>query len=133
MLTANVVLEKSDDSQEKSYSVFYGECFSEAKPEDVSEDAERGFDPKPIRQKDMQIGTRFKCNTITQFRERFPKNIDTTDIASTFQEAMQDNSNVLVHSIINIVVLFFKMIDVKRTGDKPSDSTENVPRLVREV
>ena len=97
MLTANVIVEKTNDSGEKSYSVFYGECFSEAVPENIGEDAERGFDPKPAKQKDMQIGARFKCSSIIEFRKQFPDKIDTTDVATIFQEALQDSSNVIEH------------------------------------
>ena len=130
LLTTNVILEKISDGI-PTYSVFYGECFGHLKEEGLNEDDDRGLVPKPAKQESTQVGDRFSARTITEFRSKFPDKIDLYDAATKFQHGMDDSSGVTIHSIVNIVVLYFKVLDSSNARRKRmKDQTLNLPRVM---
>ena len=115
MVTANVILYKYDSLGKPSYSVYYGECFDSPKTV-IDEDQYRGSneisaddDDHEDRQHLTEICERFKAKNVIEFRQRFPKHIDLELISEKFAHAIDETSDVSIHSVINIVVLVFKL------------------------
>ena len=131
LITVNVVLEKSGEKgAPSSYSCFYGECYDT--PQGNKEDTLRGSvsasaadDEEDDRQSKTQICERFRARTVVEFRERFPERIEPQLAIEKFARALEDSA-VSVHSLINVVVLFFKIVTV---DELPRDTDLSIPRI----
>lgn len=127
-ITANVILEKTEEDGSSTYSVYYGEVFdSSAKIDTIDEDSVRGFEPKGSRQDSMCIAPRFSASTAEEFNLKYPTSFKTDDVAEIFKEALGDSSNVTVHSILNVVSIYFQCIDSYKS--RGSSIASQPPRM----
>lgn len=121
-------MEKSEEDGSSTYSVYYGEVFdSAAKTAAVDEDSERGYEPKPARQEATCIAPRFSASSASEFKAKYPTSFSTDNIAEVFREALGDTSGVIVHSILNIVTIYFQCIDSNK--GRASRIASNPPRI----
>ena len=127
-ITANVILEKTEEDGSSTFSVYYGEVFdSSAKEQAIDEDSTRGFEPKGSRQESTCIAPRFGASSAEEFKARYPDSFKTDDIAEVFKDALSESSGVTVHSILNVVTIYFQCVDTwKRRAGRIS---ENPPRM----
>lgn len=126
-MTANVILEKRDPVREdlRTFSVYYGQAFEDAREsggqaagsQRLDEDALRGggggggapSGPAP-RQDGTLLYDRFHARTARSLSDQLPPRIEPDYVIQRFQGSISDDSNVRVHSVINVVFLFFKLV-----------------------
>ena len=99
-LTANFVLEKTDEFGDTTYSVFYGQSFGEC---------EREFEDRHLaagRAAQQGPGGRWPV-VLTQVADvdQIPEIVTPDDVSHEY-EKLFDESDVTVHSIINYVLIF---------------------------
>lgn len=144
VVTANVILSKTDDAGRTTYTCFYGQSFDPSiAGEPRSEDARRGGravreradqgEPEagglaPHAQERTQVCERFVCRTLDEFTAQFPEHIDPGVVASTFTRALSESSNVQVHSIINVCVILLSLVHTGRRA-AATDREFGVPRV----
>ena len=119
-VTANVILSKFCDNRE-SFSVFYGQSFAKSDSKSVrpDEDSYRGLNngdkttASDHSIADTNIIDRIRISNVNELRTQFPDKIDPGKIFDAFSKRINDDSEVSVHSIINLVALFSCVVPEK--------------------
>lgn len=134
IITANVVLTKDNPDKTTSYSIFYGQSFAHDYREQRDEDSYRGEGvddelaaEEETAQEKTQIWDRFTATNVEEFKANFPQQINHDVIISRFQRAINDSSDVVVHSVVNVVVLYLALVDTPIDDDVTE--AFGIPRL----
>lgn len=119
LVTANVVLESGQDMAGPStYTVFYGQVFSALRKRE---------DKKQLNQEDTLIYEPMSVRDASDVNNVFPEKIDMARVVERFSLALSDDSNVRVHSVINVCVLFVALKGLRR-----SQRLGRYPRVLQE-
>ena len=118
VLSANVVLSKTDEEGKSTYSLFFGEAYNDPK-QNEDDDNYRGHESRPVESQfdpleATQICKTFQCKNITKFNKRFPKQISHNTIFETFERAINESSDVNVYEVANMVAVFTMIAPTKR-------------------
>ncbi len=93
--TANVVLTKTDDSDQDSYCLFYGQVFSPT---------------GKITQEDTQLEPPILFKSVEELRD-LPDSVDLTDVTEKFEKCFEDTSQVNVYEVVSIVYIFRRYLE----------------------
>ena len=118
VLSANVILSKTDETGKSTYSLFYGEAYNDPKSNEKDDDYRgskqkdnpRSVDPLQA----TQICEFFWCKNVQKFNDKFPENISHNSIYETFDKAINESSEVNIHDIANLVVVFAMIAPSKK-------------------
>ena len=120
-VTANVILSKLDDDNKETFSLYYGQGFAKSDngSKQIDEDSYRGANNSELNTNkeensiDAEIFDRMRVRNVEELRRSFPEKIDPGRIFDTFSHQINDDSEVSVHSIVNLVALFSCVVPEK--------------------
>ena len=115
VISANVILTKTDEEGKNTYSIYFGQYFPKAPASTSNEDKFRGAsESERNRMESTQVCKPFRCKNVLEFNDKFPAVIDSNSIFDIFTRALNETSDVTVFAITNLVFSMICLIPSKK-------------------